>query len=259
VTHLFARQNGGVLERFLASKVLLAFDFDGTLAPIVRDRTAARMRRRTVRLLEQICRTYPCAVISGRRRQDVLSRIEGLPFRHVIGNHGLEPTRPSSASPSDLSEARTILRALVDVASGIELEDKAYSLALHYRGAKDRVRARQNIELALAAIPPSLRIVPGKLVFDVVPRDAPHKGSALVRLCQVEAVEAAVYVGDDVTDEDVFRMADPQRLLSVRVGRSRTSAAPYYVRDQGEMDIFLSHAARVAPVAVARRRAGGAL
>lgn len=224
--------------------MLLAFDFDGTLAPIVADRSAARMRRRTRRLLAELCALYPCAVISGRRRDDLLETLEGLPVRHAIGNHGLDPDAVPAGLAVEIAAARRALeRALAD-RQGVSIEDKTYSLAIHYRRAGDRQGARRAIEQALRGLKDSLRILPGKLVYDVVSLEAPHKGAALRRLVAAERAEHAIYLGDDATDEDVFRTADPARALTVRVGRSLNSAATHFVRDQRELDVFLDFAAR---------------
>ena len=76
---LLAPQNRSVLRRLVRGRVLLAFDFDGTLAPIVADPPAARLRPRTRRLLAEVARKYPCVVISGRSRADVARRLTGIP------------------------------------------------------------------------------------------------------------------------------------------------------------------------------------
>jgi len=242
MTHLFSRANLGILTSFLSRRVLLAFDFDGTLAPIVANRDGARMRRRTRRLLEDLCDLYPCAVISGRHRTDVLARLEGLPVRHVVGNHGADQ-RPA-APFFDVAHTRQLLEGALAGLAGVDVEDKAHSLAVHYRHASDRGRARREIERVLGSLPPVLRILPGKLVYDLVARAAPHKGDALARLRGEADVEAAIYVGDDETDEDVFRLPHDERLLPVRVGQRRASAARYFVRDQRELDLLLSYAVR---------------
>jgi trehalose 6-phosphate phosphatase len=244
VTHLFARANAETLARFLDARVLLAFDFDGTLAPIVAERSAARMRRRTLRLLAALCALYPCAVISGRRREDLLARLEGLPVRHAIGNHGIDPGSVTAGLAVEMAATRRVLQRTLAECQGVSIEDKTYSLAIHYRRARDRVGARSRIELALAGLKGAHRILPGKLVYDLVSPEAPHKGAALERLSAAERAEHAIYLGDDATDEDVFRNADPARVLPVRVGRSHRSAATYYVRDQRELDVFLAFAAR---------------
>jgi hypothetical protein len=77
---LLAPQNLPALRRLARGRVLLAFDFDGTLAPIVADPARAHLRPRTRRLLADVARKYPCVVISGRRRADVVGRLAGIPF-----------------------------------------------------------------------------------------------------------------------------------------------------------------------------------
>jgi len=89
--HALAPAQHRVLERFARSRMVLALDFDGTLAPIVADPERAAMRLSTRRLLRQVARAYPCVVISGRARADVLRRVRGLGVLEVIGNHGSEP------------------------------------------------------------------------------------------------------------------------------------------------------------------------
>lgn len=247
MTYLFARENAETLARFLAARVLLAFDFDGTLAPIVADRATARMRRRTVRLLADVCALYPCAVISGRHPADLLARLEGAPVRHAIGNHGIEPGTVTPGLVTEIAAARRSLEEALAAHEGVSIEDKTYSLAVHYRHAPDRRHARGAIAQALTRLRGALRVSAGKLVYDVVGAYAPHKGTALERLSAAEGAEASVYVGDDATDEDVFRNADPTRVLPIRVGRSRTSAARYYVRDQRELDVLLALAVRSRP------------
>ncbi|HKU43339.1 MAG TPA: trehalose-phosphatase, partial [Polyangiales bacterium] len=69
--HVLSRENREVLAQLARTRVLLAFDYDGTLAPIVAQRDRAHMRARTRRLLARVCALYPCAVISGRSRLDV--------------------------------------------------------------------------------------------------------------------------------------------------------------------------------------------
>ena len=89
--HILAKRHIHRLAEFASSNVLVAFDYDGTLAPIVSDPAVARMRPGTRRLLIAVARRYPCVVISGRARQDVVRRVGGIPVWHVSGNHGLEP------------------------------------------------------------------------------------------------------------------------------------------------------------------------
>jgi trehalose 6-phosphate phosphatase len=236
---LLVPRNIGVVEQIAWSRVLLAFDFDGTLAPIVAARDTAAMRRPTFELLKRVCALYPTAVISGRSRRDVTARLEGAGVRYVVGNHGLEPGADSPETELALSEARSALGRLAARTQGLDLEDKRYSLAVHYRRSRRKKLARAAVLSVVAGLRTPMRVVPGKFVLNVVLASAPNKGDALLALRERERADIALYVGDDVTDEDVFRLDQPGRLLTVRVESSRTSSAAYFLRDQHEMDTLL--------------------
>lgn len=237
--HILSKREVDVLAQLAWSRVLLAFDFDGTLAPIVGDRDAAGMRARTRDLFRRVCELYPCAVISGRSRDDVARRLGGAPVQFVIGNHGLEPGNDIDRFARQMAEIRPSLEESLREVPGVEIEDKEYSLAVHYRRSRRREEAREAIARAVEALPVNMRSVGGKLVVNLLPADAPHKGDALVRLLRERAADTALYVGDDLTDEDVFELDLPGRLVTIRVGASRRSAAGYFVRDQAEVDALL--------------------
>lgn len=239
MNHILDPGNVDVLAQYAWSRVLLAFDFDGTLAPIVAEREDARMRPTTRALLEQLCRRYPCAVISGRSCSDVAARLDGLSLRYIIGNHGLEPSEHISRFESEVAAVRPALEARLRDEGGVDIEDKRFSLAIHYRRSRRKRAARQAIHEAVASLPVPMRLVPGKLVVNVIPQSAPHKGDALIRTREQERADTAIYIGDDVTDEDVFALDQPGRLLSIRVGHSEASSAEYFLRDQREVDALL--------------------
>lgn len=238
--YILSKANIGALAKVAHARVLLAFDFDGTLAPIVNDRDAAFMRKTTSVLLGELCTRYPCAIISGRSRSDVEARLGDARVKHIMGNHGAEPWPDMGELEKETAVARDLLAvALADVA-GVDVEDKRYSLAVHYRAAKAKGSARAAIQRAVRDLPVSMRQVGGKMVLNLVPASARHKGNALVDLRTAEDAELALYVGDDVTDEDVFELDQPERLLGIRVGASRRSAAQYYLRSQAEVDPLLA-------------------
>jgi len=240
--YLFAPREVSVLPQLAWTRLLVALDFDGTLAPIVEDRHRAAMRPRTARLLAQVAARYRTIVVSGRGQRDVAARVRGIPLRHVIGNHGVEPGTDAdlSAFESAVGQACVLLEQHLADWAGLDLEDKRYSLALHFRRARHKPAARAAIIAAIAALPMPMRVVLGKLVVNAVPAGAPHKGDAVVRARDTESTDTALYVGDDITDEDVFELDQPGRLVCVRVGASSTSAASYYLRDQGEIDRLLA-------------------
>ncbi len=233
--HVLAASERPALERLARSSSLLGFDFDGTLAPIVSVPDAARMREATRAALARVAARYPVVVVSGRAVADLRARLEGVEVRSLVGNHGVETAEGSARYLALVQGWKRSLAARLSGVVGVEVEDKGYSLSVHYRRAPERWSE-------LAALVASLdgaRVVSGKMVFNVVPEGAAHKGDALARLCEAEGADVALFVGDDVTDEDVFATADPARVLSVRVGQSRASKATHYLEHQGEIDALL--------------------
>ena len=235
------QSNDDLLAQFACCRVLLAFDFDGTLAPIVRDRELAVLRASTLRLFERLCELYPCAVVSGRSQRDLTRRLEPAAVEYVVGSQRLEVGRRAAAFARQVAEALPILEAALAGYAGlkIDIEDKQYSIAVHYRRSRGKREAQNAIAQAVARLPARMRLIPGKLVVNIVPAAAPNKGDAVLALRAQLGADTALYVGDDVSDEDVFCLDQPGRLLGVRVGRSLRSAAPYYLRDQAEIDELL--------------------
>jgi len=239
--YLLAKPNRAILARHLAANVALVFDFDGTLAPIVRDPDAAAMRRETRALLRKLALRFPCAVISGRAREDVARRLAGTGVEWVIGNHGAEWgwSRLDSISVEALvMEWRDRLVARLGGIAGVVVEDKRYSLAIHFRRCRARRRALAAIAEAVVSLPEA-RVRRGKEVVNVVPRGAPHKGIALQQVRALLGCDTAIYVGDDTTDEDVFALDEPGQLVTARIGASRDSQAAYYLETQREIDALL--------------------
>lgn len=237
--YLFEDEGASLLDRLARSRTLVAFDFDGTLAPIVADRDRAAMRDRTRELLARVGARYPCAVISGRSLDDVAARIAGAGVRHVVGNHGMEPG--SRLAEFELASKQAFDEAHRRLAGheGLDFEQKRYSFAVHYRRSREREAARDAIGAVISSLSVATRVIPGHLVVNVMPDGAPDKGDALERLRREEACDVALFVGDDITDEDVFRHAAARHVVGVRVGRSDESAAGWFVRDQQEVDEIL--------------------
>jgi trehalose 6-phosphate phosphatase len=238
VKHILSQGNREVIEQFASSNALLAFDYDGTLAPIVDDPDRAFMRPTTRKLLAQAARLYPTIVISGRAQDDALRRLRGVGVFEVVGNHGLEPWHGSDAL---IAKVRGWLAGLEQHLAGLEgvlIEDKISSLAIHYRHSREKKKARAAI-LRATALLDHVRIIGGKQVVNVLPGGAPHKGAALERERERLCCDTAIYVGDDETDEDVFSLDQPDRLLTIRVGTRRASAARYYIPRQAAIDELL--------------------
>jgi len=231
--------NRAVLAHFAASNVLLGLDFDGTLAPISVSRDSVAMRSSTAGLLQRACTLFPCAIVTGRSRADVTGRLGAAKVAHVIGNHGLEPSDDQQRFERWATRAMDVLSPRLAEVEGIDLESKQYSVSVHYRQARSPVHALQAIMGAVDDLPERPRVVGGKLVVNLVPADAPHKGSALGALMQRQGMERLIYIGDDETDEDVFASGSPTTLLGVRVESRSGSAAGYYIPSQAHIDELL--------------------
>lgn len=257
MTYLFSRPNRDLLETFAWSNVLLGFDYDGTLAPLVDAPARAIMRASTRRLLRRASKLYPCVVITGRAQADALGRLRDIEVCRVVGNHGAEPSPNGEAMRRRVRQWLPALKARLSGHQGVVIEDKGFSVAVHYRQARARDSARRAV-LSAARSLRDVRLVGGKLVVNLLVPGAPDKGRALQRERSHFACDTVIYVGDDETDEDVFQIDRPGQLLSIRVGRKRTSAAPYYIRNQEEIDRLLETlvALRTGRVADAPRRVG---
>lgn len=231
------------LDRALAGRPLVAFDFDGTLAPIVEHPDDARVPPALVPRLARLAELVPVAIISGRAVADVARRLAFEPH-HVIGNHGAEdPSLGDSGSASldaEVDQSLAALRARIAAVKaeltshGVEVEDKGHSMALHYRRAPDRERARSAIADVVTGLDPALTVYGGKEVVNIVVAAAPDKGKALLSLVQRGGFDAAFFAGDDVNDESVFERALPG-WVTARVGPAPDSSAQFCLSSIDEM------------------------
>jgi trehalose 6-phosphate phosphatase len=240
MNYLLTDRGRNELDALVKVHALFAFDFDGTLAKIVPDRHTAQLGRPIRLWLGELAKRVPTAIISGRSVEDLRARV-GVAVPYLVGNHGVEGLH---ARQQVVQQARNICKAWMQLLEerfgdeltrrGVVVEDKSYSLSFHYRNARRKNDVRAMIFRALAELTPLPRIVPGKAVVNVVPAAAPHKGAALLELMHHLSCAAALYVGDDETDEDVFSLSDT-RILTVRIGEKKLSAARFFLKRQTEI------------------------
>lgn len=259
--YAFSAEGSAALRRLRGRRLLAAFDFDGTLAPIALRPEQVVTPPGTRAALDRLRGLCATAVISGRGRDDVIARV-GVTVDYVVGNHGIDGLPGAereideciAVSQGWLAQLRggDELRA---VDAGLLLEDKRASLSVHYRQARDAPLALAQLPLVFARLEPAPRIVSGKMVFNLLPPSAVDKGTAMLRLLELAHAEAGLYVGDDVTDEDVFRLHQPD-LLTVRIGRDDASMARLYLRAPSEISRLID--ALIYALAPHRPRAAGA-
>ncbi|MCI0435961.1 MAG: trehalose-phosphatase [Gemmatimonadetes bacterium] len=210
--------------------LLVASDYDGTLAPIVSDPAQAKPHRETIvalRTLAALPHTH-VALISGRALRD-LAALAGLPDEvHLVGSHGSEfdPDFADSLDPAVIrlrDRIRDELDEIARLGDGLFLEVKPASIAFHYRNAAQEIGAR-----AVTAVmegPATIEGVVtrhGKKVVELGVT-ATDKGDALETLRSRVGASAVLYLGDDQTDEDAFAtLTGPD--VGVKVGAGETRA-----------------------------------
>lgn len=244
--NLLIERNRPVLLRLAAENTLCAFDFDGTLAPIVDHPDRAGMRAVTRDLLRQLAERYPVVILSGRGRADVAAKLEGIPVSRILGNHGSETEESIPFAPGRIRHWKAILEVRLPKDRGVWVEDKGMSLSVHYRQAARKDEARESIALAVRGLEGS-KIVGGKEVVNLIEDESPTKGSALAMERDRLGCDWVLYAGDDENDEDAFAL--PGNVVPVRIGKSRRSNARYYLPGQGDMDELLRRLITLRPPA----------
>lgn len=241
--HLFSAAGRDALAALLRRRPLLAFDFDGTLAPIVPRPRDARIPRAVASQLARLARRLPVAIVTGRAVADLRGRL-GFEPRFVVGSHGAEDAADAAAAAA-LTRRLDALRARIEAhrgaidGAGVFVEDKGASIALHYRLAPDRDRARAAIDALQLTDDPQLCIFSGKMVENVVAAGAPDKAAAVRSLVERCNCDSAFFAGDDVNDEPVFAAAPPH-WLTVRIGRDDPhSRARFFLDSPAEMAVAL--------------------
>jgi len=245
--HLFTPEGEAALAAVLRLQPLMAFDFDGTLTPIVARPDDARVSLVVATRLKALASRLPVAIVTGRAVADVRERL-GFEPQYIVGNHGAEADTaataggpPAGALASQLDGFRATLRAHGEALqeAGVLVEDKGLSIALHYRLSRDRARAQRLISDLLTPAPAGLRLFAGKMVVNAVAADAPDKAQAMHALVARLGAAAAFFAGDDVNDEPVFVSA-PAHWLTLRIGREDpTSRARFCLEGPQEMAMLL--------------------
>lgn len=250
--HLFGPDGEQALAHTLRQAPLLAFDFDGTLTPIVASPDDVQLAPEMAERLAALAARLPVAIVTGRSIADVSARL-GFTPTFIVGNHGAEmagdcgdadagavaPVAPGASAALAALRVRVADRQAALADAGVSVEDKGHSLALHYRQSRTRGRALKVVAELLAGHDDGLRIFGGKLVINAVPQHAPDKADAVHALVRRCGAASAFFAGDDINDEPVFARAPPQ-WLTVRVGRdSRSSKARFHLQGPGEAAAML--------------------
>lgn len=230
------------------SNFILLLDFDLTLSPLAKNPTDAILPDDTRILLKKLSKYIHIAIITGRTIKDIKKRIK-LNNITYIGNHGLEYevksiTRNISLSNLSKQGLKDIKNKFLNIKrkyTGVIIEDKKLTLALHYRllFPQDKAAFLADIKKIIAGLKKySLRGILYKKTLEVRPEVKENKGTAsLFMLKKFGNHQQVIYVGDGKTDEDAFRVLSQG--ITIRVGKSKHSVAKYYVRNTIEVKKFL--------------------
>ena len=231
-------------------RVCLFTDFDGTLAPISAAPAEVRLAPEIRRLLARLAKKeLVLGIVSGRSLSYLRRRfrLRGIWYAGahgcVVGRHG-QPDH-FLVSANERAEMRAVIRRLSTRLAnlrGIVVKAKEASVAVHYRGvSRTRCRAaRQALQEILMDFP-RMRVLPGKKVWELMPNASAGKWNAIRWILRQESIgrrgqKLLFYIGDDVTDEQVFRRMNG---ISIAVGKRTHTAARYYLRSTAEVRTLL--------------------
>jgi trehalose 6-phosphate synthase/phosphatase len=241
--HLLARLEE--MEPRLPS-FFLFLDYDGTMAPIVESPDRAVITGRMRGLLDRLKKKIPVAVISGRELRDVREKV-GLDGIIYAGNHGAEiwdgRQVVRNGSRDDRHHLEKFLSRLGEKLShipGVMVEDKGVTASVHFRmvGIKQMESVIRMFRETAKDFENVFRVTTGKKVFEIRPPGAWNKGDAVSWIMRRHGDgRTPIYIGDDTTDEDAFRVIGDKG-VSVCVGGS--AEAGYCLKNQGEVEDFLT-------------------
>ncbi len=229
-----------------AAKRLIMLDYDGTLAPFVKNPEDAIPTQELLDLLKELTSDKKNKVVinSGRNHQVLDKWFQGLSL-DFAAEHGAfykeNGTWHKNEIASDLmdEEILEIIHHTIDKTPRSHLEEKEASLVWHYRNVDVWLAELREKQLINALMGPcsrlNLQIVPGNKIVEI---KSPHynKGSEVARLLAKDTYDFVLAIGDDTTDEDMFR-AVPDDSISIKVG-SFSPAAKYRIPLQSSVIPF---------------------
>lgn len=229
--------------------LLLLSDFDGTLTKIVKHPKLVKVDKKTKSYLRLLSRSKDVSlgVVSGRPLKNIknLIRIERIFY---VGNHGFELEYLNTKGKTEIFIHPEVKRALpllkkitkdlereLKGIKGLLIENKIFTLSLHYRMVKSKDVKKLKRQIINIIKPykdcQKIKVTYGKKVIEIRPPINWNKGNAVLKIKDLLKKKdiVTIYLGDDRTDEDVFKILRKDD-LSIYVGTKRKSYAAYRIK-----------------------------
>jgi trehalose-phosphatase len=248
-------------ERLAGVPLILLLDIDGTLAPLVRTPQAAVIPAATERLLDRFAASLDVhvALVTGRAAADARTMLATRGI-WIIGNHGAELQSPDGTTVVDPQAAEygdDITSAAADISReasrfpGVIVENKRYSVTVHYRMAEPAIVPEIQSLFEEVVARRGLLMSEGKKMFEMKPPVPVNKGTAVMELSRRLVADregpvhpSIIFAGDDITDEDGFRVLreHESRAVTIKVtdDPSVPTDAEFRVRNTEQMQEFLA-------------------
>ncbi|KAJ6305462.1 hypothetical protein OIU78_020908 [Salix suchowensis] len=219
-----------IIDASKGKQIVMFLDYDGTLSPIVDDPDRAFMSKQMRATVRKLARFFPTAIVSGRCRDKVYNFVR-LAELYYAGSHGMDIKGPAKGSKYKKGSEGVVFQAgseflpMIDevykelvektkTTPGAKVENNKFCLSVHYRCVDEKKWSglAQVVKSVLKEYP-KLRLTRGRKVLEIRPTIKWDKGKALEFL--LESLGFAnctdvfpVYIGDDRTDEDAFKVSN---------------------------------------------------
>jgi len=240
-------------------KIALFLDYDGTLVPIQQDPAKCILSDRIKKQLQLLAHSNRCylAILSGRSLPDIKKRV-GIRKIYYGGNHGLDISGPdvrythpkAQLAKPVIKNVKHLLKKDIEHIKGAWLEDKKFTLSLHFRSAdkKNIALVKKKFYKVIAEFlkQKSFAVIKGKKVLELTPNASWNKGSAVRLILQkLKNNYLPIYIGDDQTDETAFKELF-KRGITIRIGKSKKTSADYYLKGHREVSRLLQQIQEIA-------------
>ncbi|CAL5097918.1 unnamed protein product [Urochloa decumbens] len=226
-----------------ARRIAVLLDYDGTLTPVVNTSDNAFMSEEMRATVRKLAALFATSIVSERSCTKVMDFVQITEINYA-GSLGLEIMTTATVGSSTEIVREFLVRAM-DGIIGATIEDNKYSVSVHYRNVADEDKLRVEEVVNNARNEHSLTLTQGHMVYELSPPNW-NKGHAVNYLLKTLSLDNpentfSVYIGDNNTDEDAFKvLQEQQRGVGILVAeRSKPTAALYYVKNPMEVKVFL--------------------